>query len=733
MRGQTAQKKDSSPIVRYALLLAVVWTVVVAASAAWNIVRMKERTSEMVLIEARNSLTKDIAYRRWNAMQGAVYVPSTMNAPPNPYLKVLERDVVTRDGRHLTMVNPAYMTRQVHELMQKDSGVLGHITSLNVIRPENKPDDWESKALQAFNKGKKEFNSLEVMNGKLYMRYMEPLMTEKQCLGCHASQGYREGDIRGGISVSIPMEPLKAVERGDVALIALAHGLIWLFGLGVLAVGSAQVIVTEKERKRAEEELQSSERRFRGIFENAVEGMFQVAPEGYFINANPALASIHGYDSPEEMVESITDAGRQLYVNPEERTRYRNILEKEGKIENFEVQLRKKDGAVIWASLNARAVKDTTGKVLYFEGIVQDITAHKEAEEALLRYSKEAADLYNNAPCGYHSLGPDGTYVNVNETELAWLGYSRDEIVGKKKFSDLITADSLSAFRINFETFQKQGWARDLEYTMVRKDGTTFPVLLNTTLIRDEGGSPIMSRATIFDITELKRAEKELHRFNETLEQRVEARTEEMRQARRVALSMMQDAEKEKERVREALEKLHGSEEALREAGKEQAAIFESLSIGIAFIKDRTILRGNEKLGELFGRTMDEMIGQPTRIWYKNEEEYLGIGARPYEDLKRHAIHRREQELMRKDGSLFWCLFNVRAIDAQDISHGIVCTLEDITERKKAEKELAERMEELERFSRLTIDREERMIELKGEINTLLEQLGKEKKYRIVE
>jgi PAS domain S-box-containing protein len=181
-----------------------------------------------------------------------------------------------------------------------------------------------------------------------------------------------------------------------------------------------------------------------------------------------------------------------------------------------------------------------------------------------------------------------------------------------------------------------------------------------------------------------------------------------------------------------ATEAMRQSEGALRQAGQEQVAIFESLLLGIAFVKDRIILRGNAKLGELFGRPLAEMIGQTTRIWYKNDEEYLGIGASTYEDLKRQAIHQREQELPRKDGSLFWCLFRVRALDAQDISQGIVCTLEDITERKQAERELKERMEELERFMRLTINREKQMIRLKKEINLLVEEAGKEQKYKIV-
>jgi PAS domain S-box-containing protein len=207
------------------------------------------------------------------------------------------------------------------------------------------------------------------------------------------------------------------------------------------------------------------------------------------------------------------------------------------------------------------------------------------------------------------------------------------------------------------------------------------------------------------------RLQKEISAANEALEERIHDRTKELEST---------------------LHRINASEGALMQAGQEQAAIFESLTLGIAFVKNRIILRGNAKLGELFGRPLDEMIGQTTRIWYKNDEEYLGIGTSTYEDLKHQAIHQREQELPRKDGSLFWCLFRVRAFDPQDISQGIVCTLEDITERKQTERELKKRMEELERFMRLTINREKQMIQLKEEINLLLEQAGNEQKYKIV-
>jgi PAS domain S-box-containing protein len=199
----------------------------------------------------------------------------------------------------------------------------------------------------------------------------------------------------------------------------------------------------------------------------------------------------------------------------------------------------------------------------------------------------------------------------------------------------------------------------------------------------------------------------------------------EMDNTRKAMLNILEDLDVAKKETEATLQQINVM-------SQEQVAIFESLTLGIAFVKDRIILRGNSKLGELFGRPLDEMVGQTTQIWYKNDEEYLGIGASVYEDLKRQTIHQREQELPRKDGSLFWCLFRVRAFDADDISQGIVCVLEDITERRQAEKELKERMDDLERFSRLTINREEKMIQLKEEINALREQMGKEKRYKIV-
>ena len=141
-----------------------------------------------------------------------------------------------------------------------------------------------------------------------------------------------------------------------------------------------------------------------------------------------------------------------------------------------------------------------------------DDLEHKvEKRTQELRASNEAIkDLYNNAPCGYHSLDKDGIFILVNDTELQWLGYSRDETVGKVAFQDLLTADGLKTFETNFQSFKERGWVSDLEFEMVRKDGTILPVLLNATAINDDNGNYVMSRSTIFDITARKQAGEKL-------------------------------------------------------------------------------------------------------------------------------------------------------------------------------------------------------------------------------
>ncbi|MFB2839004.1 adenylate/guanylate cyclase domain-containing protein [Floridanema evergladense] len=145
------------------------------------------------------------------------------------------------------------------------------------------------------------------------------------------------------------------------------------------------------QRKRAEEALRLAEQRYHSIVENAVDGIFQSTPSGRYISANPALAKIYGYDSPEELIAVLSNISHQLYVDSDRRQEFVKKMEEEHAVYGFESLIRRKDGKVIWISENARAVRDSTGKLLYYEGTVSDITVRKVAQEAL-RYQKEQTE-----------------------------------------------------------------------------------------------------------------------------------------------------------------------------------------------------------------------------------------------------------------------------------------------------------------------------------------------------
>lgn len=142
------------------------------------------------------------------------------------------------------------------------------------------------------------------------------------------------------------------------------------------------------ERKHSEEALKQAEEKYRTIFENAVEGIYQTTPDGRYLSANPALARMLGFDSPEELIGNRTDIATQEYVKPEMRAEFTETLEKHGLVQNFEYQAYRKDGKIIWVSENARVVRDSQGGILHFDGTVEDITHHRELEEQLRQMQK---------------------------------------------------------------------------------------------------------------------------------------------------------------------------------------------------------------------------------------------------------------------------------------------------------------------------------------------------------
>ena len=266
------------------------------------------------------------------------------------------------------------------------------------------------------------------------------------------------------------------------------------------------------ERKRAEEAQREAEQKYRDIFDNALEGIFQTSPEGRFVVANPALARMFGFDSPEELIRERADISKQHYVDPKRREEFKRLLEVTGIVHHFDYEAYRKDGSRIWVSANVRAVRDETGKLLCYEGIAKDITERKRAEEALRESEERYRELFENAKDATYVHDLSGRYTSVNRAAEKLTGHSREEIVGRR-FTDFVPPEQIEVISEQLCRKLVDEGETTYETEVIARDGSRVPVEVSSHLIYQNGVS-VGVQGTARDITERKRAE-ELLRIKE--------------------------------------------------------------------------------------------------------------------------------------------------------------------------------------------------------------------------
>ena len=253
--------KPESPF-RLALTFFIPFVVILSILFALLILWEKkshDRKLTNTLKESAMALFDQIMITRlWNAQHGGVYVEVTPETPPNPYLEDPRRDIVSVDGRRYTKVNPAYMTRQLSEITMKRHGYKFRIISLYPVNPYNFPDEWGRDALKKFEKGDVVENAeIFEQDGSRVFKYIAPLKVEESCLKCHAKHGYSYGDVRGGISIIIPMERYDLLYSMDfrktiISMLTIA-AVSTIFVAGITFIISKRLssaIERDMERKR---------------------------------------------------------------------------------------------------------------------------------------------------------------------------------------------------------------------------------------------------------------------------------------------------------------------------------------------------------------------------------------------------------------------------------------------------------------------------------------------------
>lgn len=474
--------------------------------------------------------------RDWNARHGGVYVPVTETTQPNPYLTHPRRDLQTLDGTRLTMINPAFMTRQIAEIAEQADGVRFHLTSLKPIRPANVADDWEREALQGFEQGRTEILDLVFAERGPQHRYMAPLLIKQACLGCHAEQGYKLGDIRGGISVTMPAGKILAIREaqrfrataffgtGALCLALMIHFAIWVsrqnfLRLQEISAGqerlieartadlsalNSQLLGEVAERKHKEVLISESEARYRSVLESSQDAIVIIeAPDFKIAYANEQTAVLLGMELSRILGEPLLS-----FVVASERSMVEENLARRlqgGAVPvTLRVRFARPDGSRLRVGdVHVARIDRATQEGQWVLGI-KDVTERLADERAL----QISAAVMESASEGIVVTDAENHIMQVNPAFTAITGYRPGEVLGKDPRCLGSGRHDPDFFQALWQQLGSKGrW--EGEVWNRRPDGTVYVVWLSISAISEEGvESGGRHVATFIDITQRKEVEE---------------------------------------------------------------------------------------------------------------------------------------------------------------------------------------------------------------------------------
>ncbi|RDH81870.1 MAG: hypothetical protein DIZ78_15570 [endosymbiont of Escarpia spicata] len=412
----------------YWLFPLLLWGSLSILSALWNLSGLDGMAERLAYERAQSMFRLVQMTRLWNAKHGGVYVPVSESTPSNPYLEVPDRDVETLGGVKLTKLNPAYMTRQIADVARENSGILLHITSLKPINPNNVPDIWESQALNLFEKDVPEILEYIRQDSSRVYRYMGPLYTKKACMKCHEKQGYEVGDVRGGISVTLPADPILSAQstaRSQVIQIHLAAFILLTWTTLFLLSKLRQQWQLVNDTK---EVLAGREHFLRSVTNAVGEGVVSMDRQGTVTFANPEALRILGWRdwkvNADESEETSEAAGFKTSIESVTQAALTAEAESGGVVRVNEAAFKHQEGHSIPVSYVSSPIfegSEFSGTVTLF----QDITLRKEMEKTLVR-SETMSALCGMVAGIAHEVN---TPIGVSVTSASYLENQTKELV----------------------------------------------------------------------------------------------------------------------------------------------------------------------------------------------------------------------------------------------------------------------------------------------------------------
>lgn len=289
-----------------------------------------------------------------------------------------------------------------------------------------------------------------------------------------------------------------------------AETLAFCLGVLVAAIGLEILLLYELSQTRLHERSVDA---IRSMFDNALDGMFQTSVDGKYLNANPALAQIYGYSSPEELLAVQPNLHGHLYVDANRRQEFIALMQQQGSVSNFEAQIYRRDGSVIWIAETSRAVRDPAGNILYYEGTVKNISDRKQAEFALCLSEEKFSKAFRCSPNAMtitHLM--DGQHIEVNDTFCLLTGYSREEVIGRTATELDLWIEGSERDQM-FDQLAAKGSVRNFEFSFRTKSGDIRTALLSAEVINIHGENYLLALSN--DITERKQAEAALQKSEE--------------------------------------------------------------------------------------------------------------------------------------------------------------------------------------------------------------------------
>jgi phosphoserine phosphatase RsbU/P len=393
---------------------------------------------------------------------------------------------------------------------------------IKVLLVEDNPEDvfLLERILQKARGARFELQTADTLNRALTLLEQGNIDVMLLDLSLHDSHGLQTFYTAQAKAPGIPIIVLSGLDDETVALNAVHAGAQdYLVKGRVDSQLITRAMIYAIERAQAKAALHKAEEKYRSIFENAVEGIFQTTPDGHYLSVNPALIRIYGYNSREEMTSSLTDIGKSLYVEPNRRAEFIRLMQENGVVTDFESRIYRKDGSIIWISENARAVRDSHGKLLYYEGLVEDITKRKLTEETLRFSEMRFRSVWENASDGMRLTDANGTILAVNPAFCHIVGMNDKELEGNPFTVTYSEKEDLAEM---MEKYKERFAERKIETQLARhvtfRSGKSVDLELSNSFVDLEHKDSLLL-SVFHDITVRKQAEERERQANLELAQ----------------------------------------------------------------------------------------------------------------------------------------------------------------------------------------------------------------------